>query len=314
MSGEMRTFAEARDKKSKVMKVTLIQMDIVWEAPDANHKTAERLMRSAEKSDVYVLPEMWNTGVTTEPQRVAPIPDPLALRRTESSPIAPLPTGGCPEEEGSPSLQWMQRMADELDAAVVGSIAVKTPSSSPVKGECQYRNRLYFVMPQETVKRTLSQEIVNCKSSNCKFYDKHHLFAYGGETKNYTPGNEYVTVEWRGVRFHLSVCYDLRFPLWLRNKDDYDVLICVASWPSVRLHAWNVLLQARAIENQCYVLGVNRIGKDPYCEYSGGTSVVDPFGFATSCSSNEEFALTQTLNLKRLKAFRDKFPVLKERD
>ena len=310
----MRTFAGKRDKKSKVMKVTLIQMDIVWEAPEANHKTAERLMRSAEKSDIYVLPEMWNTGVTTEPQNVAPIPVPLALRRTESSPIAPLPTGDYPEEEGSSSLQWMQRMANELDAAVVGSIAVKTPSSSPVKGECQYRNRLYFIMPQEAVNCNASQEFVNCKSSNCKFYDKHHLFAYGGETKNYTPGNEYVTVEWRGVRFHLCVCYDLRFPLWLRNRDDYDVLICVASWPAVRLHAWNVLLQARAIENQCYVLGVNRIGKDPYCEYCGGTSVVDFYGMATSCPDGEASVLTQALDLKRLKAFREKFPVLKERD
>ena len=123
-----------------------------------------------------------------------------------------------------------------------------------------------------------------------------------------------MTVEWRGIRFHLSICYDLRFPLWLRNRDDYDVLICVASWPAVRTHAWNVLLQARAIENQCYVLGVNRIGKDPYCEYSGGTAIVDPFGFATSCPNNEAFALTQTLDMKRLKSFRAKFPVLKEQD
>jgi predicted amidohydrolase len=262
------------------MKVTLIQMDIVWENPKANQETAERLMRSAEKSDLYVLPEMWNTGVTTEPQRVAPSPDPS------------------PEEEGSSSLQWMQRMANELDAAVAGSMAVHLQDGT-------YRNRLYFVTPQE---------FVNCKSSNSKWYDKHHLFSYGGETEHYTPGGEYVTVEWRGVRFHLSICYDLRFPLWLRNKDNYDVLICVASWPAVRTHAWNVLLQARAIENQCYVLGVNRIGKDPYCEYSGGTAIVDPFGFATSCPDNEPFALTQTLDLKRLKAFRDKFPVLKEQD
>ena len=272
------------------MKVTLIQMDIVWENPKANQETAERLMRSAEKSDLYVLPEMWNTGVTTEPQGI------LEIKNEELK---------IKNEEGESSLQWMQRMANELDAAVAGSMAVKTPSNSPVNGECQYRNRLYFVTPQE---------IVNCKLSNCKWYDKHHLFSYGGETENYTPGNEYVTVEWRGIRFHLSICYDLRFPLWLRNRDDYDVLICVASWPAVRTHAWNVLLQARAIENQCYVLGVNRIGKDPYCEYSGGTAIVDPFGFATSCPEGEAFALTQTLDMKRLKSFRAKFPVLKEQD
>ena len=261
------------------MKVTLIQMDIVWENPKANQETAERLMRSAEKSDLYVLPEMWNTGVTTEPQSEA------VLTAEQHN-------------EGSETLQWMQRMANELDAAVAGSMAVKAPDGT-------FRNRLYFVTPQE---------FVNGKSSICKWYDKHHLFSYGGETKNYTPGNEQVTVEWRGIRFRLCICYDLRFPLWLRNRDDYDVLICVASWPAVRTHAWNVLLQARAIENQCYVLGVNRIGKDPYCEYRGGTAIVDPFGFATSCPEGEASALTQTLNMKRLKSFRDKFPVLKEQD
>ena len=269
------------------MKVTLIQMDIAWEAPEANRKTAERLMLSAERSDVYVLPEMWNTGVTTQPMGIAsPVP-------SEGGGKRPLD-----EANVSPSLEWMQRMANELDAAVCGSIAVH-----PTDGT--YRNRLYFVTPCE---------IVNGKLSNCKWYDKHHLFSYGGETEHYTPGSEYVSVDWRGVRFHLSICYDLRFPLWLRNRDGYDVLICVASWPSVRTHAWQVLLGARAIENQCYVLGVNRIGKDPTCEYSGGTSVVDPFGFATTCPDNEAYALTQTLDLKRLKAFRDKFPVLKEKD
>ena len=272
------------------MKVSLIQMDIAWELPKVNRETAERLMLSAERSDLYVLPEMWNTGVTTQPQGIPEI-------KNEELKIK--------NEEGESSLQWMQRMANELDAAVAGSIAIKTPSNSPVNGESSYRNRLYFVTPQE---------IVNCKLSNCKFYDKHHLFSYGGETENYSPGNEQVTVEWRGVRFRLSICYDLRFPLWLRNNDDYDVLVCVASWPAARIHAWNVLLQARAIENQCYVLGVNRIGKDPVCEYCGGTAIVDPFGMATSLPENEASVLTQTLDMKRLKAFREKFPVLKERD
>ena len=262
------------------MRVALIQMDIVWEKPEVNHREAERLMLAAEKSDLYVLPEMWNTGVTTEPQGIA-------------------------ESENGETLQWMQQMANQLDAAIAGSIAVKTPSSSPVKGECQYRNRLYFVTPQEKVQGSMF---------NVQWYDKHHLFAYGGETEHYTAGEERMTVEWRGVRFRLSICYDLRFPLWLRNSDAYDVLINVASWPSARRHAWNVLLQARAIENQCYVLGVNRIGKDPYCEYSGGTAVVDPFGMATSCPDNKASVLTQTLDLKRLKAFREKFPVLREMD
>ena len=255
------------------MKVALVQMDIVWENSKANREVAERLMLAAEKCDIYVLPEMWSTGVTTEPMGVA-------------------------EPENGETLQWMQRMADKLVAAVVGSIAVKAQDGT-------FRNRLYFVKPREDVQ---------CSMFNGQWYDKHHLFSYGGETKNYTPGNEYVTVEWRGLRFHLSVCYDLRFPIWLRNRDDYDVLICVASWPSVRMQAWKVLLAARAIENQCFVLGVNRIGKDPYCEYSGGSCVVDPFGFATFAPDGEASVLTKELDLKRLKSFREKFPVLKEMD
>ena len=262
------------------MKVALVQMDIRWESPSVNREVAERLMLAAEKSDIYVLPEMWSTGVTTEPMGIAPSPFPS------------------PEEEGSSSLQWMQRMADKLDAAVCGSIAVHLPDDT-------YRNRFYFFTPSQNFQLS---------TFNFQFYDKHHLFSYGGETEHYTPGNEYVTVEWRGLRFHLSICYDLRFPLWLRNRDDYDVLICVASWPSVRMHAWKVLLAARAIENQCYVLGVNRIGKDPYCEYSGGTCVVDPFGFATVAPDGEASVLTKKLDLKRLKSFRQKFPVLQEMD
>ena len=271
------------------MTVALVQMDIAWGDTRANIRTAERLMLSAARSDLYVLPEMWNTGVN---------PDPRSL------PHAPCP------------LQWMQQMADRLDAAVAGSMAVSLPDGT-------YRNRLYFARPAPSPE-------VEGRESNCQpcqqslpprgevwrgaFYDKHHLFSYGGETEHFTPGGEQVTVEWRGVRFRLSVCYDLRFPLWLRNRDDYDALICVASWPSVRMHAWKVLLQARAIENQCYVLGVNRIGHDPYCDYSGGTSLVDPFGQPTSCPDHEASVLTQTLDLKRLRSFRRKFPVLEEMD
>ena len=271
------------------MTVALVQMDIAWGDTRANIRTAERLMLSAARSDLYVLPEMWNTGVNPDPRSLPPAP--------------------CP-------LQWMQQMADRLDAAVAGSMAVSLPDGT-------YRNRLYFARPAPSPEE-------EGRESNCQpcqqslpprgevwrgaFYDKHHLFSYGGETEHFTPGGEQVTVEWRGVRFRLSVCYDLRFPLWLRNRDDYDALICVASWPSVRMHAWKVLLQARAIENQCYVLGVNRIGRDPYCDYSGGTSLVDPFGQPTSCPDHEACVLTQTLDLKRLRSFRRKFPVLEEMD
>ena len=251
------------------MKVTLVQMDIVWADAEANRRAAEGLLTGAERSDLYVLPEMWNTGVTAEPQGIA-------------------------EGEEGPTLRWMQGMADRLDAAVAGSMAVRAADGS-------FRNRLYFVKPAVKVQSSMF---------NVQWYDKHHLFAYGGETRHFAAGGERVVVEWRGIRFRLSTCFDLRFPEWLRCRGDYEVLLCVASWPSVRLHAWDVLLQARAIENQCYVLGVNRVGSDPACQYSGGTAIVNPFGIATALPPDEVTTLTASLDMKRLRSFREKFPVL----
>ena len=261
------------------MKVSLIQMDVAWLDAAANRERAERLMRSAEKSDVYVLPEMWNTGVTTQPAGIAS-PEPSR-------------EGG----NGGDTLLWMQRMADELDAAVAGSVAVRTSDGS-------YRNRLYFVKPQD---------IANSKLSDCKWYDKHHLFSYGGETDCYTPGNERVTVEWRGVRFRLSVCYDLRFPLWLRNRDDYDALICVASWPAARVHAWNVLLQARAIENQCYIIGVNRTGTGGGLDYPGHSAVYSPEGQVCTPLSGDETLILADLDPAHVRTYRQNFPTKKDR-
>lgn len=263
------------------MKVTLIQMDIRWGAPTANRLTAERLMRSAERSDLYVLPEMWNTGFNADPTGIA-------------EDCAHVPASGEKGAKGQcETLLWMQQMADELDAAVAGSIAVRLADGT-------FRNRLFFVGPQET--------------AICRWYDKHHLFSYGHEDAGYTAGRERVTVPWRGVRFRLSTCYDLRFPFWLRNHDDYDALLCVACWPSVRRHAWDVLLQARAIENQCYVLGVNRVGSDPVCLYNGGTAFVSPYGQPVGCADDREAALTQHIDMAHLNSFRQKFPVLKDAD
>ncbi len=176
------------------MKVALVQMDIRWESPSVNREVAERLMLTAEKSDIYVLPEMWSTGVTTEPMGIAS-PDPSEGGGKQS----------LDEVNGGETLQWMQRMADKLDAAVAGSIAVKAQDGS-------YRNRLYFVKPAYPQPLPKGKgEIKSVPSGEdlgeaVQWYDKHHLFSYGGETKNYTPGSEYVTVEWRGLRFHLSIC------------------------------------------------------------------------------------------------------------
>ena len=117
------------------------------------------------------------------------------------------------------------------------------------------------------------------------------------------------------MRFLLLVCYDLRFPLWSRSREDYDCILYVASWPSSRIEAWRTLLRARAIENQCYVVGVNRIGTDPSCTYCGGTAFIDPYGqVVIQCADNQAQTITAVINLDTLNEFREKFPVLKDRD
>lgn len=200
--------------------------------------------------------------------------------------------GGVAEGEDGPTLTWMLSMAATRGCAIAGSVTVET-------GKAQFRNRFFFVKPDGSV----------------EYYDKHHLFTYGGENEHYTPGQERVVVEWRGVRFLLQVCYDLRFPLWSRNREDYDSAIYVASWPTPRIDAWTALLRARAIENQCYVVGVNRVGNDLHCEYCGASVIIDPYGRdIAACERNKECIATAQLDMNRLSNFRQKFPVLKDRD
>jgi len=198
---------------------------------------------------------------------------------------------GIAEPEDSDSLEWMKDMASMTSAAIAGSIAVRCADGT-------FRNRFYFVKP----------------SGEVTYYDKHHLFTYSGEHLRYKAGEERVIVEWEGVRFLLLVCYDLRFPGWARNHEDYDAILCVASWPTPRVEAWRTLLKARAIENQCYVCGVNRVGEDPNCEYSGGTAFVDPYGNADEMKKYVSGALNSKIDLRALNSFRAKFPVLKDRD
>ena len=194
---------------------------------------------------------------------------------------------GVAEESPSATLEWMKAKAQEKDCAVTGSVALHEGGN--------FYNRFWFVKPDGEVTA----------------YDKHHLFTYSGEHHRFTRGEERVVVEWRGFRFLLNVCYDLRFPVWSRNRKDYDAAIYVASWPSVRQFPWDTLLRARAIENQCYVLGVNRVGKDPSCVYAGGTAAVDPYGATlTACVPGAEQILVTDLDMDILEAFRAKFPVL----
>ena len=189
------------------------------------------------------------------------------------------------------SLQWMKDMAAQMQAAIAGSLAIEQDGS--------FHNRLYFVKPDGEV----------------EYYDKRHLFSYGGEDKYYSPGTERVVVEWKGVRFLLTVCYDLRFPVWMRYCNDYDAILCVANWPTVRIDSWQTLLRARAIENQCYVVGVNRVGKDPNCDYCGCSAIINPYGQTIAeCEKNKEYSMEAVFDMEKLNAYRVKFPALKEKD
>ena len=224
-----------------------------------------------------------------------------AISRNAGADLYVLPemfsTGFCTQPEGiaesseSDTLRWMQRKAAEMDAAIAGSVAIEQ--------EGRYYNRFYFVKPDGSVTH----------------YDKKHLFTYGGEHLRFTAGEERVVVEWRGVRILLEVCYDLRFPIWARNRGDYDMILYVASWPTPRVAAWSALLVARAIENQCYVAGVNRVGTDPACDYCGGSVVIDPYGrHIATCADGVECEATAEVDMAALEAFREKFPVLRDAD
>ena len=195
------------------------------------------------------------------------------------------------EDADSDALEWMKQQAWQSDSAICGSIALKD-------GE-HYFNRFCFVMPDGSVTE----------------YDKRHLFTYSGEQQHYTPGSKRVTVTYQGVRMLLEVCYDLRFPVWSRNRHDYDIILYVANWPTSRIEVWNTLLRARAIENQCYVAGANRIGSDPASNYCGCSAIIDPYGNPIAeCGREQEGWIVADIDMVKLNAFRKKFPVLEDSD
>lgn len=206
-------------------------------------------------------------------------------------------TGFCTQPQGiaepveSESLVWMKRVAAERNCAIAGSVAIEDGG--------KFFNRFYFVHPDGLVQS----------------YDKKHLFTYGGEHKQFTPGTERVIVSYKGVRFLMQICYDLRFPVWSRNRGDYDVALYVASWPVPRIEAWKALLRARAIENQCYVVAVNRVGEDPNCSYCGGSGVINPYGKTIAvCEDYKVCGAEAVIDMDVLEDFRKKFPVLNDAD
>ena len=206
---------------------------------------------------------------------------------------------GQAEGMDGPTVAWIREQARALGAAVTGSVQLRTDEG--------VFNRLLWATPE----------------GGLQYYDKRHLFRYADEHKRYTAGSERLVVEWKGWRINPQVCYDLRFPVFCRNRYnverenalDFDLQIFVANWPAPRAHAWRTLLRARAIENLCYVAAVNRAGRDGNAlEYSGDSAVIDFLGQPMAELGEGEGVVTTPISAAALHAFRERFPAMLDAD
>ena len=196
------------------------------------------------------------------------------------------------EKTDGKSLKWLINLAKEKQSAVIASLIIEENQ--------QFFNRLYFVLP----------------NGDLQFYNKRHLFRMANEHNYYSPGKEELIVNYKGWRIKPLVCYDLRFPVWARNKNNYDLLIYIANWPERRNEPWKILLKARAIENQSYVVGVNRVGPDGNdVVFSGDSAVINPKGEVISkTKAHEERVETVEISLSELNDFKEKFPAYIDAD
>lgn len=248
------------------LKITSFQAYIFWENIDKNlANLALRLDGLREKTDLILLPEMFNTGFTMEVEK-------------------------CAEEMNGKTMQWMWKQADKFECVVAGSLIIKQAD--------QYYNRLIWMSP----------------GGAYKYYDKRHLFTLAGEDQLFTPGKEKIIVQLNGWKICPLICYDLRFPVWSANKDyAYDLLIYIASWPDKRIGHWQKLIPARAIENQAFVIGVNRVGYDGNEVYhSGGSMCISPAGEVVYYKPENEDLYTFTIYPKDLTAYRENLPFIKD--
>jgi predicted amidohydrolase len=194
------------------------------------------------------------------------------------------------ENMNGETIQWMKQNANKMNSAISGSIIIEEDG--------KYFNRFIWVNPDGSIHH----------------YDKRHLFSFAGENENYTAGNEKIIIEYKGWKICPLICYDLRFPVWSRNSEDYDLLIYVANWPDKRKSAWKSLLTARAIENQCYVIGVNRVGKDSKNYYSGDSSLINALGETLYTNSHIEEIYSNTISKYDLNKVRTQLPFLNDKD
>ncbi|MGN6479291.1 amidohydrolase [Luteibacter sp.] len=258
----------------QTLTVSLVQGATRWHDAPANREYYGHLVRTAPRSDLFVLPETFLSGFTN---------DTLANAETMDG----------------ESVAWLRALAIEVNATITGSLVIR-------EGETVY-NRLMWVSP--------NGELVT--------YDKRHLFRMAGEHTRYGGGRERLIVELNGWRILPQVCYDLRFPVWLRNGRneaaaggmDYDLALFVANWPSPRRGPWRTLLRARAIENLAYVIGVNRVGVDGNNHpYSGDSAIIDPVGEPLVELGPVEQVVTVTMDPAPLLAHRERFPAWMDAD
>lgn len=247
--------------------VTTLQTNLHWEDISANlNQLASKLDNLIEATDLIILPEMFTTGFSMNPTKLA-------------------------ETTNGPTLHWLKEQAQRTQAVITGSYIVKENN--------QYFNRLVWMQPD----------------GNYQTYDKKHLFSLSAEPQHYTAGQQQLIVNYKGWKICPLICYDLRFPVWSRNTVAYDLLIYVANWPEKRAHHWRSLLMARAIENQTYAIGVNRVGNDGNGFYhSGDTSIIDYAGQLLQHTAHVENSNTVVLNYQAQQTFRSKFPFLADRD
>jgi len=252
---------------------SLIQSSLFWEDKAANLDMLGQKIRSiSEPTEIIVLPEMFNTGFSMQPQQLS-------------------------ETMDGPTIDWMRRLSAEKKAILTGSLIIEEND--------KYYNRLIWMLP----------------NGQLGYYDKRHLFAFVGEDEQYTAGNKRLIASVKGWKINLQICYDLRFPVWARQQcsqdipKEYDVLLYVANWPEKRNHAWKTLLTARAIENQCFTIGVNRVGLDGNnIAHSGDSMVVGPLGEILYHCAFEEDIFHIRLQKDEVNNTRAKFPFWKDAD
>lgn len=250
------------------LKITIFQAYLFWENVEKNlQNLGLRLSSLKEKTDLILLPEMFNTGFTTNVEK-------------------------CAERMDGVTMHWMFETAKKFDCVVAGTLIIEE--------EGKYYNRFVWMSPD----------------GSFVHYDKRHLFGMAKEDTVFAPGNSRVMLRLKGWKVCPMICYDLRFPVWSRNQEDgYDLLVYTASWPDKRSAHWRALIPARAIENQAFVIGVNRVGHDGNeVYYSGGSMCISPLGDVVYYKPEDEDLYTFTLQPKDLEKAREDFPFLKDGD